>query len=319
VLLAASIWALAELASRAALQPAAAVLDYWDLTAGQKYEHFLDLVRQGRSPGVVVVGDSTAARNLDPSILARELGVGGGGYNLAWPANYPMAMACTTMPLLGARGLSPAVLVYSASPGSFVDDPDVVRFEEGILSSPVCRQRLGPPSLLGSLYLPRVLASWDYRRSWWTGEGLRAAPQLAGFMPLDGVSPDRRPLTGTVEGWEHVRVAFEQRRLDVVWQLARRARQLGTPLFVVVPPIAPRDPAIKARHVRYWEALEQRRLELGFRVLAYGDLSLPLSDYWDCFHLRREGAASFSAQVAADIRRELPSSPIGEPSLPGGS
>lgn len=302
-LLAGALWTAAELAARAVVGPAVALLDYWDVEAGQKYEHFLDLLRQGRSPGLVVVGDSTAARDLDPAILARELGVAGGGYSLAWPANYPLAMTCTTLPLLEAKGFSPAVLVYSASPLSFVSSPEVARSEEGILSSPVCRRRLGPPSLLGGVYLPRVLPAWEQRESWWGRRDLQAAPQLAGFMPLDGISPGRPPMQGTAEGWEQVEVAFEPRRLEVVWQLARRARSLGAALVVVVPPIAQRAPRIEAIRVRYCQELERRRRELGFIVLAYDSDSVPLADYWDWFHLHRQGAEAFSARVAADMAR----------------
>lgn len=305
-LLAIAICGAAELVARSALRPMKPSLDYWNADAGQKFEYFLGLVHMGKAPGLVVVGDSTAARNLNPTILAAELHVSRGGFGLAWPANFPMALECTTLPLLRSGALAPSILVYSASPASFIGTPDVTRFEESILSSPICRQRLGNATLVSHLDLPRILAVWDHRGYWWTGKGLRQAPPLSGFMPLPVKSGEVEPLKSNTSGWEQVPVELDLKRLGMLWQLAREARGHGSLLVIVVPPIALQSPRIKALAVSYRKMLEYHREELGYEYLSYGEEDLPqASDFSGGYHLNRQGADRFSLRVASDIGNRL--------------
>src|SRR4051794_15523132 len=56
--------------------------DYWAADAASQFEYYRRLVRHGPAPDVVIVGDSTAARGLDPEALRDGLPAGTEVYNL---------------------------------------------------------------------------------------------------------------------------------------------------------------------------------------------------------------------------------------------
>src|SRR4051794_39576256 len=59
----------AEGAARVALAPIGAYWEYWTPAAAGKFEVYREQVRRGAVPGLVVVGDSTGARDIDPALL----------------------------------------------------------------------------------------------------------------------------------------------------------------------------------------------------------------------------------------------------------
>jgi len=139
-LIAIGLFAMAEVVSRAALEPIGRYWEYPRSELAVTYEWFRSESEGSRGFDVVIAGDSTAARNIDPRLLASELGDELRACNLGWPANFPLAFKSLTLPILQSTTAPPARLILSFSPGGFVDSPIARQFEGGLLSSPICRR-----------------------------------------------------------------------------------------------------------------------------------------------------------------------------------
>lgn len=292
----------AEWAARRALASLGALADYWEPDAAQTYEGYARLGESGQVPAVVVVGDSTAARDLDPLALAHVLVPDGTGYSLAWPANFPRALACTTLPLLCGSAPPPRYVVLSFSPRAFLDSPEVERLEAQILASPVCRRRAGSPPASDRIALSRLWRSLDLLGLDRRGTASSAAGATGGFRPLAGVSTAPRPPLGDPTGWERIPVTLSSQRLEALRALTRNLTARGARVAVVVPPLLAREAELVATTRALVRALEAESARSGLVLLDYA-ASPPPDDslFWDRFHLNAEGARQFSLQVAADV------------------
>jgi hypothetical protein len=278
----------AEAVTRLAIAPIGAYWEYWTPGAAAKFEQYRADVRKGTPPDLLIVGDSSAARDLDP----RTLGAAAGNnsvFNLGWPANFPLAFRKSTLPLLrGATG--PATVVVSFSPTGFVDSPRVRRFEESIIESHYA-DRDGR-SAANLFYLARVRPALPFLRSWWTGRGLPISADR-GFMPLDGM--DQENAEDFAESGP-----FDAARFAVIEELFQTARDYGFQAIVLIPPRLDQAPS--------WRAAEQTyrtKLQGGaYPFLDYAnEPRLQRDHFYDAGHLNRQGAQVFSAYVGEALRR----------------
>jgi hypothetical protein len=273
--------------------------EYWSMGAAAKFETYRERADAGRPPAVLVVGDSTAARDLDPEALAESTGLD--AYNLAWPGNFPLAFRCTTLPLLGVASGAPRVVVAAFTPNGFSDTERIQRFEAGIVTSDICRRASGeriPADFIRLTLLGRALARGD------ATEPDMAATEL-GFMPLEGRSrePSRREDRARREKDDVRSITAE--RFEVVRELGRIARERGFTLVVVVPPVAPKERDGNV-YTEYTHALERASAEFGFTVL---DRRHPegydRESFYDPVHLNAEGARRFSLEIGGVVRELL--------------
>jgi hypothetical protein len=289
LLLALALVCAAEGVARLALAP---IGEYWrdgSPDAAVKFETYRAWARQRTVPRTVIVGDSTGARDLDPTVMGASLR-SPDVYNLAWPANYALAFRDCTLPLFRS-GAVPETLVVSLAPHAFVDVAPVRRFERAITSSPYCRHLIGAPLAGDYVYLARLRHAWPFRRSWWTGAGLPAAPAELGFMPLDGSDVHRYTPLDTEE--------LATARFRVMDELSGIARDRGIRLVVILPPrIDPRPSRVRLEtaYLGLLRALDD------VTVFDYRDLPfLWRRHFFDDGHLNRTGARLLSARLAADL------------------
>jgi hypothetical protein len=278
----------AELAARSALEPIGDYWSYWTPAAAAKFEAYRSSVRRGAPPHVLVVGDSTGARDFDPAPLARV--TGRTAFNLAWPANFPLAFKACTLPLLENQA-RPDVVIASFIPSGFLDSSSARRFEQAILESSYCRRQRAQISASDYFYLARMRASLPFLHSWWTGTSL---PQVKnrGFMPLAG--NDDAPDVPTVMA------GFEDRRFAAIEALYEAGRQFHFSVIVVIPPR--RDPTGDLRRAegKYVERLQH----CGFEYIDYREPAfLQAGDFHDRNHLNAHGAERLSAALAEELTR----------------
>ncbi len=291
----------AEGVARRALSPTGEYWEYWNKEAA---DHFLWYRRQAlkRAPAIVITGDSTAARDFDPQEFENVLGAT--AFNLGWPANFPLALEKTAIPLFDAPYHPPETLIVSISAKAFTDHPLNSKFETPILSCAFSRHQDGETLVADYVYLARINASQKLIGSWFTGKNLFFSPADNGAMLLDG--HDRKPTDVDQEsGWK-----LTDRRLDVITKLTKICSLRGTQLFLVVPPrnFEDRVDLEEEYLIQVCGILEPG----GFAVLDCRRVDL-LADrhFYDSGHLNREGAKVFSRYVAeliSQIRAKNPTS-----------
>jgi hypothetical protein len=275
----------AEVVARIALRPIGDYWQYWTSEAAPKFESYRTAVRRGAVPSVVIVGDSTGARDIDPARL------GGNAYNLAWPANLPIAFGKCTLPLLQSSA-TPELVVASFTPLGFTDTANVRRLEESIVSSVYCRKLQGEGSVADFSALARVRLALPFRRSWWTGRSLPTV-RSAGFMPKLGMGTEALLVNDDS-------AQFSDQRFEPIEALIRTARERGFALLVVVPP---RQNPTAARLVTEQAYIDRLRRS-GVAYLDYRDATfVKPSDFYDDAHLNIEGAEIFSKELAPRIER----------------
>ena len=301
--LTAGLLAAAELTARVALAPMGDRLwGYWDEAAAQKFEWYRTRVGQGHAPAILVVGDSTGARNVDVAALGSAAG-GLDVYSLAAPANFPLAFRVSTLPLLRMDPRPDHVLLVQL-PHSYTDAAEVVENERGILTSAVARQERGEILATDYLHLARLYPARRLLARYWVhGAVLVQEPPCGGFMPLDSTSagPDRaRDGTSAVP-------SFSPERRAVLLELAALTRARRQNLVVVLPPLRERPlPPVLEAH-RDW--LLQNASVHGFAVWDYSQASfLPDDLFKDNTHLSPEGAARLGAALGARLRPSSPGS-----------
>lgn len=286
--------AMGEMTARAALDPIGDYWAYWTPAAAAKFEDYRSHVRHGSAPHVLVVGDSTAARDLDPAPLAEATRAT--AFNLAWPANFPLAFRLCTLPLLRSHS-RPDLVVASFVPTGFLDSSSARRFEESILESTYCRRERDQISASDYSYLARIRPALAFRRSWWTGTSLPQVKDL-GFMPLDGneVASDIPTVIPSVD--PQITLMIAPQRFAAIEDLYRTARRFEFAVIVLVPPRRRPGPVIRRLEDDYIARLQA----CGFDYVDYREPSfLNDGDYYDRNHLNTHGAALLSRVVAADI------------------
>lgn len=276
--------------------------DYWDARAASRFEYYRLLVQEARTPTMLVVGDSTAARDLDVRLVARESGVDS-GLNIGWPANFPMALECTTLPLLRLRP-SPRFVVLSLSPKSLTDLPRIVEFEAGVLSSPICKEALGGATVSRNVALTRLRRSIPYLVDEAMRTGATKPPPMMGFMPLGPVKKGEGNVGTTSSSNGPLRLSG--RRLAVISEIARVLKHNNSTLIVVIPPTSDNSAtvtAVTAVRTAYRSAMDAMqsagtlRLVDGMSPESPGGLS-----FYDWDHLDAAGAAEFSLWLGRKLR-----------------
>jgi hypothetical protein len=279
----------AELVARSAIAPIGDYWEYWSPQAAAKFEKYRSDVSHGTAPEILVVGDSTGARDLDPAALA-DTAAAASAFNLAWPANFPLAFAESTSPLLRAA-VVPKLVVVSFSPTAFLGTARVTRFEDSILSSAYCQRLQGKRQATDLSYLARLRPALPFFRSWWTGEKL-PQPARAGFMPLTGMdmAPDA----------EEEAHSFGDDRFAVLTALLADANQRNFQLLVILPPRL--EPSKVRRDAE--QAYVARLDASGIRYLDFREAPfLSRSDFYDRGHLNRDGARILSEHLGMALRQ----------------
>ncbi|HTI52448.1 MAG TPA: hypothetical protein VL475_15900, partial [Planctomycetaceae bacterium] len=226
----------AELAARAALRPVGRYWEYWSPTAATKFEWYRRQSESGHPYDIVIVGDSTAANNLDPESIRDGAAGASRVYNLGWPANFPMAFEESTVPLFDQAPGRPALLLVSFNPQGFVTTPNVLRFEAGIRSSAVCK-RIETGWVMGDvMHLARVRSALPLWKDRWL-KGIRwdIPPKLEGFIP-HGTGDQALPDVATRSEGAQPSLPLEDVRFEAFLKLARVAKTNGIQLVVLVPP-----------------------------------------------------------------------------------
>lgn len=290
--------AVAELSCRVALAPLDSLWEYWSPPAAQKFEwyrrHSQELAgsRSGHVD-VLLCGDSTAARDLNPEVF-RDVGSTGLVYNLGWPANFAGAFRHTTVPLLRDAARVPRVVVVSFAPGGFCRSPTVERFEASILSSPYCRRARAGWLLQDYVWLTRIRAALPYRSRWFREKTLEPPPDW-GFMGLDGQDGGRNDLPNGGFG------TAEKDRLSVLDELARMSKERGFQLVVLIPPQHGNRPG---EVEGYMEALNRISKLPTCDVIDCrhpAGANLQTQDFWNANHLNSSGAEKFSTWLATEL------------------
>jgi hypothetical protein len=180
----AGILVVVELTARVLMAPVGD--DLWTYGYGTDpvpFEWFRVLSEQDRVPTVLVIGDSTAARNVDPATLA-EASTISSVYSLAYAGNFPRALRSNTLPLLDS-GNTPEIVMLFQWPGSLSDDPRVDQIEAGAVA-PILEARNSGRFLISDLlYLTRLFPARRFLRDYWLrGKTLIHPPDGNGFLPL---------------------------------------------------------------------------------------------------------------------------------------
>lgn len=297
-------------------------VDHWDKNSASQFEHYRREAIVGRTPDVLIVGDSTGARGLDPEALATNMPAGTKVYNLATPANFATAFRYSTLPLLKSPYAPPRLLVVSLSPFAFTNYDAVRELEDQILNSPRCRRERLTTDLTAYLYLPRSLHLAELRSQ---NPDDSAEVALNGFHPLDGFEGNqpvivKHPIRSDVQ----VSLAWKQPEADS--NLAKQGTYLNADRLRLVADV------VNVAHDRGFgvvflspctlnlclygesspEGNEYVREVLKFgnqphvHVLDCADLPLlELEDYFDAAHLNRIGAKKFSTQISPLIASAL--------------
>ena len=300
-----------ELAARRALAPVGRYWEYWDAAAAMKYEEYARRIEQGDPPDVVVIGDSTAARNIDPAAMRTVLPEGTDVLSLTWPANYIAACGVTTVPLFDSDRGVPKVLVVSLDTSGMTHHPSVAALQQQLLSSPFAEHQAGGWVAADVCYLVRLSRARAFRRSWWHGRGLHRPPAHDGYMPLDGALKKKTLDQIDPEG-HSLYMEIDPERFEVfrrIGEIARRRR------FQVVLVFAPKffQADLAPAEREYLAGLEAIAAEYDMTLLnARPSPYLSGEHFWDEGHLNREGAELFSqrlGQIVAPLLEEAVDGP----------
>ena len=295
---------------------------YWADDAKAKFEPYRLLTLGDQAPEIVIVGDSTGARDFDPLAIEAALPANMRVYNLAYPGNFPRAFKLSTLPLLKFPHAPPRLVILSFAPNAFFENQSTRKSEDQILDSPICRERDTDRwawTRLAVSNLGSLRANWQF----WKRDAV-SLPKDRGFLLLEGSGPTKpaklleRSRYDASEQRDHREYARagtladdapipDAARLDVVRDLATLARDRGFRLLVIVPPhlemrvYGRPHPIFEA----YREAIVRLGVELGFHVLDWNDPPfLDPEDYYDWGHLNRIGAAKMSAELANLLSRD---------------
>lgn len=298
IALALALLVVAEGASRLVLRDVGNRWEYWDKLAAVKFEDYRSRVSSNSVPDIVVIGDSTGARDLDPASMATQFLAGKDIYNLAWPANFPLAMRATTLPLLREPYHVPKIVIASFTPSSFTDNPRAKEFEQEILGSTYCQHLSGNYSFADKFYLPRLRNSLPFIR-----ESFKPNPEFddlrknKGFMPA-AVVEDYRSQDSTGRAHEVVSSRFE-----VLLELAMLSRKRNFQLFILIPPVsAAVESQTASVYKEYLARLELAQKQYDFTILDKRHSDFLTPEYFtDGIHLTPAGASRFSSSITGDF------------------
>lgn len=288
----------AEATARLALEPTKEYWEYWDKSAA---DHFLwyRRIAISQAPVNVVIGDSTASRNFDPKALSEAFGQES-CFNLGWPANFPLALEKSTIPLLSEPYLPPKRLILSLSPNAFTDHQLNRKFEAPILRSPLARRLEGETLVADYLYLARLNTAKKFSASWFTGKKLFREPSDGGALLLEGREERARE---NLEEREERSVV--QHRFQVIERIVELANQRSMKLVVVIPPR--QFETRQDIESDFLDRLYMLQAQTDFQVVDCRRLALlRIEHFHDPGHLNREGAGVLSRYVALQIQAKDP-------------
>jgi len=299
IALALLLFAMAEGVSRAIVRKVGRRWEYWDKIAAVKFEDYRTRVSSNAGPDIVIIGDSTAARDLDPRSMARDHLAGKDIYNLAWPANFPLAFRVTTLPLLREPYQEPRIVLASFTPASFTENPRVSEFEQEILTSTYCQHLLGNHSFADNFFLPRLRNAMPFiHDNFEPNQEFNELRKNRGFMPSESVIEVDRTADSATSAPQIVGSRF-----DVLIELAELSRQRKFELYILIPPVSPAlEASTAATYQRYLSLLESAQQKYGFTILDRHHTDFLTDEYFtDGIHLTRAGAKLFSSTLSREF------------------
>jgi len=294
----------AEAAARILLAPVGEHLwTYWDADAVDRFEWYRTLAASGNPPDVVFIGDSTAARNIDPAEFSAAAG-GLTAYNMGWPANFPLALAANTFELL-ETGTPPRYVVLVNVPTSYFEDPRVRKLERSVLNSVIGQRHRGEWVAADWLYLARLYPARHYLLAHWLRSArLHAPPARSGFMPhVHESSPNSPSVRRPQSNCAPLPPASQERRATVR-ELAALARRTGFRLLVLLPPVhGERLRKATEAHARWLSHLAEVE---DIQILDFSrSHGMTADDFKDAVHLWHDSASRFSRLLGNHFSRLL--------------
>jgi hypothetical protein len=286
------VLALGEIASRVLLADVGRRWEYWHPYAATKFEFVRTAVERGDRLSALVVGDSTAAADVDPKVLDDALGPV--SWNAGWSGNFPLAFEQTTLPLLADSRLRAQHVIALFIPSGFTASDELTPSEAGLVSSTFVQKRTTRQT--GDYaYLARLKSAWPFLLARLRGRAEPEGLSRFGFVAQRGqATPDliaREPVDDS-DG------SINPRRLAVLRQLHDATRRAGASLTVVIPPSLSQSPTRIATADRLKQALAGD-VAAGLRVV---DMMRPafltMNDFVDLNHLNAHGAEVFSRELA---------------------
>ena len=273
---------------------------YWDAEAINKFEWYRHLASSNKVPEVVAVGDSTGARDFYPKYFSGNTGVS--SYNLAWPANFPLAFNATTLPLL-ENGARPKYVLLFQSPSSFIDKERVIRFENSILSSPIAQRYTNKYLVSDYIYLSRIYRARFLIKKYWIDKAeIISQPKNLGLMALSG--KENKQKQENYENREEINTSnLSFQRLQSFLTIAKTLKIRGINLVVILPPYHNFIPETFEKY-SYW--LKSQAKTLNFLIWDYSNCDfLKDNHFWDPGHLNIDGAKIFSTEIGRRFKKTL--------------
>ena len=287
------VLALGEAVSRALLADVGRRWEYWHPYAATKFEFVRTAIERGDRFSVLVVGDSTAAADVDPKVLDETLGPR--SWNAGWSGNFPLAFEQTTLPLLADPRLRAQHVVALFIPSGFSAGDQLTPSEAGLVSSTFVQKR-NARQTGDYAYLARLKSAWPFLVARLRHRAEPAALSRYGFLAQRGQAT---PALVAREPADDSDGSINPRRLAVLRGLLDAARRAGCSLTVVIPPSLTQSRARLATAERLKEALGHDETFGGLQVL---DLMHPafltMNDFVDLNHLNAGGAETFSRELA---------------------
>ncbi len=284
-----------EVGSRIATSPAGHLWEYWSPEAGASFEEVRRLQQADRGPQVLIVGDSTAHSNLDPTVMASVLERE--SWNMATSGNFPMAFQQTTLRVLERCPSPPEIVVASLIPAGFLESGGTAKSEAGILSAPVCRRQKGGLFIADYCAIARLRFCIGALRIIRNGIYDRIVDQR-GHAAQTGLSES----TADTASKQQLSGELSAHRLAVIEQLLEIADKRKFKVVIVIPPTMEKERRQPTHDslAKYLASLRDR-----FDFLTYdgaADNSIEQGDFFDRNHLNVEGARKISLSVATAIR-----------------
>lgn len=294
----------AELGARVLLNGLDRHWMYWSPTAAVKFEAYRSRLEAGNAPDVLVIGDSTAARNIDPAHIADAVPKLATSMSVGLPGYVLKAMERDFLPLLEQGESVPKVAVVSFLPLSCTEHHAILENEKQIFASRYFREIEGEHFVGDYFYLARLLDSRSLIRQSLRKKGPGQELPANGFMPLRGRSPDWDLFAvGPDEGPPELSISEE--RFSILKKLADICRARNIRLVFAVPPTLDNRLFSKELAQMYADRLRTLATEDGVHTFDGRTLStLEEKHYWDPLHLNRDGAQLFGDWLAEAMRAE---------------
>jgi len=274
---------------------------YWSQSAASRFEWYRQQAERGEVPEVLIIGDSSGARNIEPSTFTQSSGVL--AFNLSWPGNFPLALKVNTFPLLKSLP-PPKYVLLSQSPWSYIENERVSRNELGIVTSVLARRLKGEFIMADHFYLSRLYQARHYLVKYWLKQApLVTQPKNFGFLPLlpEQVNKkDEEILTCATNE------AFSLKRRSTLVELINIAREKKFKLIILIQPLLDcADTKMFKIHFAWLEKLVKQNQDVT-ELWDYSiDTRLRNDEFMDEMHMWPHGATHFSKILAEDFKKKF--------------